>query len=198
MRRASSLIVLGLALAACRGKPRGPATPTCAEAGARVAAGMREVKPVLVEAKLDPTAELVAMCKADRWSPAVVACFGQARAAAEHRRCAAQLDPGQREHARVVQDDLYARAAATVGEAPGPRRSTGIPACDDYVQVLERLATCDQMPKEALASMKEALAAMRSAWAGIDPKDTQTVAAAASGCRAAADALHQSARSLGC
>jgi len=199
MRAARAAIVgLGLALAGCRGYAAAPSPPSCGEAGARIAASMRELRPVLAEAKLDATAELTVMCKEDRWSPTVVACFARARIAQDHRRCAQDLDLGQREHARVIQSDLYERAATIARDQRRAKGGTGVPACDAYADAIEQMLACPNIPKDTVVQMHQGLDAMRSAWSRIDLGDPSAIDAALESCRIQADAVQQMTKSFGC
>lgn len=83
-------------------------------------------------------------------------------------------------------------AAPTEGgdTAPTADGSTGIPECDEYKAAIEKLAACEAIPEATRKTMKDAFDQASGAWASL-PADSK--AAAATGCKAAADATNQAA-----
>ena len=67
--------------------------------------------------------------------------------------------------------------------------STGIPECDAYKAAIDKLSTCDKIPEAARKQMKDAFDQAAGAWKSL-PADAK--AQAATGCKAAADAVAQS------
>ena len=78
-------------------------------------------------------------------------------------------------------------SAAAPAAATGD--STGIPECDAYKAAIDKLATCDKIPEAARKQMKDAFDQAAGAWKSL-PADAK--AQAATGCKAAADAVAQS------
>lgn len=194
-------LVLAGALAAalvagCRGRARGPAAASCREAAERIAGGMRQLRPELSEAKVDPTADVARLCTEDRWAPAVVSCFAAASTAAASRRCAGELTVPQRAHARVVQEDVYARAAKVLRERRG---GTGIAECDQALDQLDALVQCDAAPKPTLAQLEASFAPMRARWIeAAESRDPQARRAAVADCLSVVESLRQVSDALGC
>jgi hypothetical protein len=84
-----------------------------------------------------------------------------------------------------------------------PSGKTGSPECDEYLATFDKVVTtCADKLGPALDAMKQSREAQAEAfqqWATLDDASFQaTVEAAASGCKAANDAVRQSARSMGC
>ncbi len=79
--------------------------------------------------------------------------------------------------------------------------STGVPACDAYLAVFEKLAACDTAGP-ALDGLRQGLEATKQSWATWHdlPEDQRSAAqeAAVPGCKAGEDALRSTAASLGC
>jgi hypothetical protein len=75
--------------------------------------------------------------------------------------------------------------------APAAAGASGLPAeCDDYKAAIDKLSTCDAMPKEARDAMKQAFDQASTGWAAL-PADAK--ASLATACKAGADAVKQSA-----
>lgn len=74
--------------------------------------------------------------------------------------------------------------------APPAAGSTGIPECDEYKAAIDKLATCDAIPEATRKTMKDAFDQASGAWANLPAEGK---AAAATGCKAAADATLQAA-----
>jgi hypothetical protein len=84
-------------------------------------------------------------------------------------------------------------AAPTEGSAaaaPAAGGSTGIPECDEYKAAIDKLASCDAIPEATRKTMKDAFDQASGAWASLPAEGK---AAAATGCKAGADAVTQAA-----
>lgn len=81
--------------------------------------------------------------------------------------------------------------------------STGSPECDEYLAVFDQIIVdCEKELGPAFDAMKQSADAQREAfatWETLTPEErAATVEAAAVGCKAATDAIKQSAASLNC
>jgi hypothetical protein len=77
------------------------------------------------------------------------------------------------------------------GSAAAPTgASTGIPECDEYKAAIDKLASCEAIPEATRKTMKDAFDQASGAWASLPAEGK---AAAATGCKAAADATKQAA-----
>lgn len=78
---------------------------------------------------------------------------------------------------------------------------TGVPECDEYLKAFEALTKCDKAGP-ALDGLKQGLEASKTAWSSWkDLDDASRKAAqqaAGPGCKAGADAIKQTAASMGC
>jgi hypothetical protein len=81
-------------------------------------------------------------------------------------------------------------AAAADPAAGGGGGSTGIPECDEYKAAIDKLASCDAIPAETRKMMKDSFDQASGAWASLPAEGK---AAAATGCKAGADAVKQAA-----
>jgi hypothetical protein len=83
----------------------------------------------------------------------------------------------------------------------GGSTATGVPECDEYLKAFEALTKCDKAGP-ALDGLKQGLEASKTAWGSWkDMDETSRKAAqqaAGPGCKAGADAIKQTASSLGC
>jgi hypothetical protein len=90
--------------------------------------------------------------------------------------------------------DKPADPAAGSGDKPaeggGAAASTGIPECDEYRAAVEALGKCDKIPEATRKQMKDAFDQAAGAWASLPAEGK---AAAATGCKTAADATKQAA-----
>ena len=78
----------------------------------------------------------------------------------------------------------------TAAAPAGGGGSTGIPECDDYKAAIDKLASCEAIPEATRKTMKDAFDQASGAWASLQ---AESKAAAATGCKAAADATKQAA-----
>jgi hypothetical protein len=86
-----------------------------------------------------------------------------------------------------------------VGGRPSlPRAATGMPACDEYLALVESYLACDQFPQAARDSTRQATDQMRQAWADMAnlPPDVRRTAEDA--CKQATDAMRQAGQAMGC
>lgn len=82
-----------------------------------------------------------------------------------------------------------AGSGSDTAQAPaGGGGSTGIPECDEYKAAIDKLATCDAIPAETRKMMKDSFDQASGAWANLP---AESKAAAATGCKAGADAVKQ-------
>jgi hypothetical protein len=78
----------------------------------------------------------------------------------------------------------------TAAAPAGGGGSTGIPECDEYKAAIDKLASCEAIPEATRKTMKDAFDQASGAWASLP---AESKAAAATGCKAAADATKQAA-----
>ncbi len=83
-----------------------------------------------------------------------------------------------------------AGSGSDTAAAPAAGGSTGIPECDEYKAAIDKLASCDAIPEATRKTMKDAFDQASGAWASLPAEGK---AAAATGCKAAADATKQAA-----
>jgi hypothetical protein len=190
--RARLVLVIAVAAASCRGS-RAPASVECTQAGARVAAAMRIVRPDLEAADVDPEPVVTQLCVDDRWPGKVIRCYVKARLPREARACSELLTADQRTHAREAQAELYRRASTVA--SPG---NDALASCAEYARRIDRIASCDQAPPTVKEALRQAADAMRAGWENIDLDDPQQREAAEMGCRAAVEGLAQTITALGC
>jgi hypothetical protein len=78
---------------------------------------------------------------------------------------------------------------------------TGVPECDEYLKAFEALTKCDKAGP-ALDGLKQGLEASKTAWGSWKDLDEASrkaaQQAAGPGCKAGADAIKQTAASMGC
>jgi len=86
--------------------------------------------------------------------------------------------------------DTAAPPAGSDTAAAPAAGSTGIPECDAYKAAIDKLASCDAIPEATRKTMKDAFDQASGAWASLP---AESKAAAATGCKAAADATAQAA-----
>jgi hypothetical protein len=85
-------------------------------------------------------------------------------------------------------------AAAADGSAAPAAAAGEIPQeCKDYQAAIEALSKCDKVPAEARDAAKKAFDAMSATWASAP---AEALAAAATGCKSAADSVKQSTAAL--
>src|SRR5262245_19515413 len=73
-----------------------------------------------------------------------------------------------------------------------PAGGGGMPQeCEDYKAAMEKLASCDKIPKEAKDAMKQGFEQMSSSWKDMGTMPKEARDAAATACKGAADAAKQ-------
>ncbi len=84
--------------------------------------------------------------------------------------------------------------------APTTAADTGIAECDAYVAAYDKFNACDKVPAATKDASKTSIDQMKASWSSLkDPKTPEaSKKAAADACKAAQDALEQSAKALGC
>lgn len=84
--------------------------------------------------------------------------------------------------------------AADKKDEKKPAAAGDLPAeCNDYKAAIEKLSTCDKMPKESRDAMKSAFDQASTSWAGLPAEAKASLATA---CKAGADAVKQSASAM--
>jgi|GEM_PF-5975705 len=84
---------------------------------------------------------------------------------------------------------------------PTVAAATGVPECDEYLSLIEKVAACDKFAAAADGVKKagEAWKASIAGWGQLDEASRKTAqSAAATTCKAASDGLKASATSMGC
>lgn len=102
---------------------------------------------------------------------------------------------GQGDPPVPVPDDLVFAFPDGFG---GPRSVSGIPACDEYIALMERYVRCDQVPHSMRDSTRDSIRDMAAAWKSMAGMDAETRRMAGDACREAVDSIRQAADSLGC
>lgn len=76
--------------------------------------------------------------------------------------------------------------------------ATGMPACDEYLELVERYLNCDQFPQAARDSTREATDQMRQAWRDMANMSPDVRRTAEDACKQASDAMRQAGQAMGC
>jgi hypothetical protein len=84
------------------------------------------------------------------------------------------------------------------GGGGGGGGRTGMPACDEYLEVVERYLSCDQFPQAARDSTRQATDQMRQAWRDMVNMPADVRRTAEDGCKQASDAMRQAGLAMGC
>jgi hypothetical protein len=85
------------------------------------------------------------------------------------------------------------------GVGGGPRGgTTGMPACDEYLELVERYLSCDQFPQAARDSTRQATDQMRQAWRDMANMPPDVRRTAEDACKQASDAMRQAGQAMGC
>lgn len=85
-------------------------------------------------------------------------------------------------------------AAPTPDKAAAPAAAGDLPAeCNEYKASIEKLASCDKMPQQARDALKNAYDQASAGWANLPAEAKANLATA---CKAGADAVMQSAKSV--
>jgi hypothetical protein len=145
-------------------------------------------------------------CKDDKWSADAIKCIDDAKTAEEMEKCEAKLTPDQKKNMDKAMNDAMgmggheekpADTAAPAGGSAAPAAAAGggdLPAeCNDYKAAIEKLASCDKMPQQARDALKNAYDQASAGWANLPAEAKANLATA---CKAGADAVMQSAKSV--
>ncbi len=104
-------------------------------------------------------------------------------------------------------DELTACLGAAVRNEPAPGSaldggvaagSTGLPACDEYVALVESYLRCDQFPESARDSTRQAVEQMRTGWSDMAHLSPDIRRTAEDACKQASDAMRQAGDAMGC
>ena len=84
--------------------------------------------------------------------------------------------------------------------APTTAAATGIAECDAYLAAFDKFNACDKVPAATKDASKTSIDQMKASWSSLKDPSTPEASkkAAADACKAANDALAQSAKALGC
>jgi hypothetical protein len=171
-----------------------------------------EMKKMADEMMKKMSEPMIKACSDDKWSAEALKCMDDAKAEDDGKKCEKMLTPEQSKHMEKVMSeamgmgdkpsmggdkpamgDKPAEPAAPAGSAAAPAAggASGLPAeCDDYKAAIDKLSTCDAMPKEARDAMKQAFDQASAGWAQLPAEAKASLATA---CKAGADAVKQSA-----
>ncbi len=165
----------------CRHGHAPPPPPSCTQAADHVL--------VLLEPKDDQARDIRGVfetrCREDHWAADVRSCVVGTTSLKDPKHCKAGLAISPRSH---LETDLAA-AAARVRERSMPE------ACRGYARIIDKLMSCDQLPRASRDAMKQGYEAVRESWSNFDGPAR---AAADEGCKAATDAMRQAGSSMGC
>lgn len=88
-------------------------------------------------------------------------------------------------------------AVGSLGGVPSGG-STGMPACDEYLILVERYMQCDQFPQSARDSTRQAVDQMRQSWRDMGNLPPDVRRTAEDGCKQVTEATRQAAQAMGC
>ena len=155
-------------------------------------------------------AAVIASCTQDKWPADILVCMRDAKGNDELERCNQKLTADQRAHVEKAVSEAMANGDGdgdhddAMGAPPPPppppppaapaATVAGLPQeCVAYKAALDKLATCDKLPQESRDAMQQAYATASQGWATLTPDQMVNLAPA---CKAATDAIEQSAKSL--
>ena len=84
------------------------------------------------------------------------------------------------------------------GDDAGAPAVTGMPACDEYLRLVESYLDCDQFPQAARDSTRQATDQMRQAWSDLANMPPDVRRTAEDACKQASDAMRQAGQAMGC
>jgi len=174
------------------------------EGGDKVTPEMKKMAEEMMKKMSEP---MIKVCTDDKWSADALKCMNDAKNDADGKKCEAMLTPEQKTHMEKVMkeamgmggaaDKAVDKAADKMGaDKPAePAAAAGdLPAeCNDYKAAIEKLSSCDKMPKEARDAMKTAFDQASTGWAGLPAEAKASLATA---CKAGADAVKQSSAAM--
>jgi hypothetical protein len=145
-------------------------------------------------------------CKDDKWSADALKCMDDAKTMDEMEKCESKLTADQKKNMDKAMNeamgmggghDMDKAPAEDNGSAAAPAAAAGggdLPAeCNDYKAAIEKLASCDKMPQQARDALKNAYDQASAGWANLPAEAKANLATA---CKAGADAVMQSAKSV--
>lgn len=146
-------------------------------------------------------------CKDDKWSADMLKCMDDAKTMDEMEKCESKLTPDQKKNMDKAMNDAMGMGGGhemdeKPTEAPAGSAAAAAPAagggdlpaeCNDYKAAIEKLASCDKMPQQARDALKNAYDQASAGWANLPAEAKANLATA---CKAGADAVMQSAKSV--
>jgi hypothetical protein len=153
-------------------------------------------------------AAMTKSCKDDKWSAEALKCIDDAKTEKDFDGCEAKFTPEQKKNMEKAMSEAMGMggghemdekptegAAPEGGSAAAPAAAAGdLPAeCNDYKAAIEKLASCDKMPQQARDALKNAYDQASAGWANLPAEAKANLATA---CKAGADAVMQSAKSV--
>lgn len=142
-------------------------------------------------------------CKDDKWSADMLKCMDDAKTMDEMEKCEKMLTPDQKKNMDKAMNDAMGMGGghdmdkapeAPAGSAAAAEGGGDLPAeCNDYKAAIEKLASCDKMPQQARDALKNAYDQASAGWANLPAEAKANLATA---CKAGADAVMQSAKSV--
>jgi hypothetical protein len=146
-------------------------------------------------------------CKDDKWSGDALKCMDDAKTMDEMEKCQAKLTPDQKKNMDKAMNEAMGMGGHDMDKAPeapaaGGSAAAAAPAagggdlpaeCNDYKAAIEKLASCDKMPQQARDALKNAYDQASAGWANLPAEAKANLATA---CKAGADAVMQSAKSV--
>ncbi len=164
-------------------------------------------------------------CTFDQWSSEVLSCLARVTSDNELQRCVgklpehhrraleaemkafalnppkpppdASIDADDADEAEDDAEDDWNAGGDPYSPDPVDPDGSGIPpACVEYEQTMQRMASCDKLPQASRDALKQGFDAMKSNWAQIGAMPKAARDAMESGCRQAVDALKQAGASI--
>ena len=166
---------------------------------------------------------MVASCKRDQWSPEVVRCLDRVTSDNELQRCIGQLEDYQRSFLEAemrafarkpfvpkidagidaadyfdddTEPDLVAPPPPPPPPPPPSPGMSGIPECDAYGALIEKMSQCDKLPQASRDALTQGYDAMKNGWSNLNGMSDDMRKAMGDACRQATDALTQAGRSM--
>ena len=174
-------LVVAIAVCGCHHGDAPPPAPGCSAVADHV---LSLLEPKDEHAR-DVRGVFQVRCEQDRWPADVRACVVGTASLKDPKHSKAKLVISER-----------ARLDADLSAAAARARDRQVPeSCRTYAGILERLMSCDRMPQAARDAMHQGYETLRQSWTSLDGNAR---AAADEGCRAAADAVKQTATAMGC
>ena len=179
------------------------------QAGSAVTPEMKKQAEEMQKKMSEP---MIKVCTDDKWSPEALKCMDESNGKDDGKKCEAMLSAEQKAHMEKVMGeamgmgdkaepkmdkpamDKPADGSAAAGSAAPAAAAGDLPAeCNDYKAAIDKLSSCDKMPKEARDAMKSAFDQASTSWAGLPAEAKASLATA---CKAGADAVKQSSAAM--